>query len=762
MVKKVELLAPCGSYESFLAAVNAGADAVYLGGNRYSARAYADNFSQEELVRVIHTAHLYQVKVYLTVNTLMKEEELEQLYDFIYPCYLAGLDGVIVQDMGVFSFIRRNFPDMELHASTQMTLTGVYGAAYLKKLGCSRIVPARELSLSEIRKIKETVDIEIEAFIHGAMCYCYSGQCLMSSMIGGRSGNRGRCAQPCRLPYQVHGKEGYFLSLKDMNTLEYLPELMEAGIDSFKIEGRMKKPEYVAGVVSLYRKYMDFWYEHEEGELSGGFEISEQDRKLLNSLYIRSETGDGYYHHPRGKDMLTLESPGYRETPEVFLRKLRETYCKELPPAALSFRVECRAGEPIRAQARCALPKPFRKKDGKTETLFAAAEGPVLERAGNRPATEEDVKKQMKKLGGTPFVLAECQVELGEDCFVPVKVLNELRRELLEKIYLQAGGRTGEDCRRVSAPEGAVSVSEDRETKEDTTVSEPQQTSKKACSLTLSVQKPEQFHALFPFLYDARETEENCVLLEADLLEEKPELIKPLQENHMAWGIRLPRILRDKDAAYLSWLEGFVRKQRPKILYCGTIDAFAWTKEIHFEGKIAEESSQACWNRESLAFWGRESDVLSLPPELGSREIRSLCNGAGEHLEKLEAALYGRTPLMVTANCIRLSTGSCEKKKSSDIVIKDRLGKEFPVFTNCRHCYNVIYNCLPLSLHGQLWMLKQDGISRYRLDFTTEPGKECGKIYQTFQELLSSDIRREEKGLSGVETTTGHIRRGVE
>ena len=324
MEKRVELLAPCGSYESFLAAVNAGADAVYLGGREFGARAYAENFSEEELVSAIRQAHLFNVKVYLTVNTLVKEREFSKIYGYMLPLYEAGLDGVIVQDMGVLGFLRERFPDLKLHASTQMTITGIYGADYLKKAGCERIVPARELSLEEITFIKERVPVEIEAFVHGAMCYCYSGQCLMSSMIGGRSGNRGRCAQPCRLPYKTAGKEGCFLSLKDMNTLEYLPELIRAGIDSFKIEGRMKKPEYVAGVVSVYRKYIDRYYEG-----GPGFRVDPEDKRILNNLYIRSETGSGYYLKSRGREMLTLKKPGYNEADPALLKSLRESLIRE-------------------------------------------------------------------------------------------------------------------------------------------------------------------------------------------------------------------------------------------------------------------------------------------------------------------------------------------------------------------------------------------------------------------------------------------------
>ena len=303
---KVELLSPAGNFDALKGAINAGADAVYLGGKSYGARAYADNFTADEICEGIHYAHVFGRKIYLTVNTLIKEKELDDLYHFMLPFYEKGLDGVIVQDMGVLRFLRHYFPGLLLHASTQMTITGPEGAALLKEEGISRIVPARELSLDELISLKQRTGVEIEAFIHGAMCYCYSGQCLFSSLLGGRSGNRGRCAQPCRLPYQVQAKsprghalktslvqsEGqscYPLSMKDMCTIDLLPKLIEAGIDSFKIEGRMKDPAYAAGVTAVYRKYIDRYYQVKEN-----FQVSKEDQKLLASLYIRSETEDGY------------------------------------------------------------------------------------------------------------------------------------------------------------------------------------------------------------------------------------------------------------------------------------------------------------------------------------------------------------------------------------------------------------------------------------------------------------------------------------
>ena len=233
--RKIEILAPAGSYAAFRAALSAGADAVYAGGRRFGARAYAENFTEEEMIQAIQESHIYGRKFYLTVNTLLKECEIKDLYGYLAPLYENGLDAVIVQDMGVLEYVREYFPGMDIHASTQMTITGALGAKFLETQGVSRVVPARELSLGEIREIREKTGMEIECFVHGALCYCYSGQCLLSSMIGGRSGNRGQCAQPCRLPYTMNGEKKYLLSPKDICTLELIPDMAEAGIDSFKI-----------------------------------------------------------------------------------------------------------------------------------------------------------------------------------------------------------------------------------------------------------------------------------------------------------------------------------------------------------------------------------------------------------------------------------------------------------------------------------------------------------------------------------------------
>lgn len=317
-MRKTEILAPAGSYEGILADVAAGADAVYVGGMQFGARAYADNLSCEQLCDAIDYVHLHDKKLYLTVNTLLRTEELEeQLYDYICPFYERGLDAVIVQDMGVLSFFYEQFPDLPIHASTQMTITTPFSAQCLKEYGVTRIVPARELSIEEIRNMKEKTGLEIECFTHGALCYCYSGQCLMSSLIGGRSGNRGRCAQPCRKRYQDDsGKFGYYLSPKDMMTLELIPELLEAGIDSFKIEGRMKRAEYGAFTAYLYGKYVDLYEQVKNrdsflGELHKRQKEWEEEVLSLKDLYNRGGFTKGYYQKYHGADMMCTNRPNH-------------------------------------------------------------------------------------------------------------------------------------------------------------------------------------------------------------------------------------------------------------------------------------------------------------------------------------------------------------------------------------------------------------------------------------------------------------------
>ena len=436
MKQIAELLAPAGSVETMYAAFAAGADAVYIGGSRFGARAYADNAESESLLDAIDYAHLHGKKLYLTVNTLLKEQEMDELYEYLLPFYRQGLDAVIVQDFGVFRRVREWFPDLAIHASTQMIMSGELSAEKLKELGATRIVTPRELSLNEIRSIHKSCDLEIESFVHGALCYCYSGQCLFSSIAGGRSGNRGRCAQPCRMAYSVeqNGKvilpqqKGYILSPKDLCTIEILPKLIEAGVYSLKIEGRMKKPEYTAGVVSIYRKYLDRYLANPKAP----YRVSEADKKHLLGLFNRKGFTDGYYTRHNGTSMITYTAPDFRAGEDVFL-EIRTDYIGTKLKENIKGTVKIYQGKPailsVTAAAAC--------EDGNVSVLqkkeITVSAGMVQE-AKSRPLTKEAIQKQMEKLGDTDFSWESLMIETDEASFCPVGVLNELRRAGVQSI----------------------------------------------------------------------------------------------------------------------------------------------------------------------------------------------------------------------------------------------------------------------------------------------------------------------------------------
>ncbi len=418
--RKVELLAPAGNFEGLVGAINAGCDAVYIGGKAFGARAYADNFSDEEIVKAIKYAHLFDVKIYLTVNTLVKEREFDKAVEFVAPFVKVGLDAFIVQDIGLANVLRDTYPETEIHMSTQCFITGPGSAQFFKEFGATRVVLARELSLKEIETIKKTVDIELETFIHGAMCYCYSGQCLFSSALGGRSGNRGRCAGPCRQMYDaiVDGKEyhdRYFLSMKDQCTLTILDKLLDAGIDSLKIEGRMKKPEYTAFVTSVYRKYIDLY------NSGGDFFVDPKDIEKLRSIYMRSEIGTGYYERQKGREMMSLDNPGYSGNDDALMLKIRKRYVEVLKKAKITGYFS--------ASAKTGLSLTLCYKD-----ISVTATDPMCEEAKSRPTTKDDIERSLSKLGNTPFEFEELYIETVGDCFIPVKTINELRRKATEDL----------------------------------------------------------------------------------------------------------------------------------------------------------------------------------------------------------------------------------------------------------------------------------------------------------------------------------------
>ena len=417
-----ELLAPAGSPEALKAAVYAGCDAVYLGGRMYGARAYASNFDNAGIEQAVAFAHSHGVKVYVTVNTLLRDADLKEAADYLRFLSEADVDAVLIQDVGLLSLAREIVPDLPLHASTQMTITSLKGAKYLTEQGMKRVVLARELTLKEVKEITEA-GIETECFIHGSMCYCYSGQCLFSSLIGGRSGNRGRCAQPCRLPYKTgaKGKEEYCLSLKDMCTLEHLPELIESGIASFKIEGRMKNPAYAAWVTHIYRKYIDKYLANPNGK----FVVDAKDLEQLKTLYIRTALQDGYYHKYRGEDMITKESPAYSKTDESFVEEITNSLVAIKPKKPVSFRADFRIGEPCSLYAETTIGK---------NVYSAYVTGSEVQEAIKAPLSKEAIEEKLMKTGDSYFAVADMEVVTEGNIFLPVKAINELRREALEEL----------------------------------------------------------------------------------------------------------------------------------------------------------------------------------------------------------------------------------------------------------------------------------------------------------------------------------------
>lgn len=731
----VELLAPAGSYDAFLGAMNAGADAVYLAGNRFGARAYAENFSEEEICRAIRLAHFHGKKIYLTVNTLVKENELDGLKDYLSPLCDAGLDAVIVQDFGVLRFLHQHFPKLALHASTQMTLTGALGASLIKEEGVCRIVPARELSLTEIRELKEKTQLELECFIHGAMCYCYSGQCLFSSILGGRSGNRGRCAQPCRLPYQIeyaNGKksaECYPLSLKDMCTLSILPELIAAGIDSFKIEGRMKRPEYAAGVTALYRKYIDRFSDNPEA-----YQVEQKDLEQLKNLYIRSEIQTGYYDRHNGREMITMQKPSYLGSDEELLGRLREKYIHEPFKTPVSMRVLLNPGSRMKLT--------IHGEQGEISVL-----GEVVMSAQRAPLTEQELQKQLSKTGAALIRASEITIEQTGDCFLPVKSINALRREAVRAYEDMVIKKMGFPVPENNTEDGST---------DHNAAYVPEKVQKNRIDSIAPAR--DVLVATLEQLRTAIRHKPRRIYIESDLYLSAAGQIRELTRSQtQKCFLALPHILRKRDEVYLCRLaklleedalvHGFLVRNLEAAAYLSGL----FGKES--EKKIVTDAGLYGMNREALSFLSSYADEATLPYELNAGECRRLSTAARSLSLPLSLIAYSRIPMMITANCIRQTDGRCILKNPSDretpVYLSDRKQARLPVCTNCKHCYNIIYNSIPYSLHRKEKDIARIAPAALRYDFVMETPKEMDAI-------LTGEV------FPFKEYTTGHFQRGVE
>ena len=755
--KQAEILAPAGSWASMKAAVAAGADAVYMGGTRFGARAYADNPDEKGLLEAIDYVHLHGRRLYMTVNTLFKESELKELAEYMTPYYNQGLDGVIVQDLGALRIMKENFPGLELHASTQMTITSVYGARMLKDFGCSRVVTSREMSLDEIRRVREEVDVEIESFVHGALCYCYSGQCLMSSLIGGRSGNRGRCAQPCRLPYRVyegqHGQgkpavmnrenEKYVLSLKDLCTLDILPDILEAGVYSLKIEGRMKSPRYTAGVVSIYRKDADRYLDHGRE----GYHVEPEDRKMLLDLFDRGGFTSGYYEEHNGRDMVALkEKPEFREGNQKLFDYLDRAYVEAELKESVMGHVILETGKPSVMTLSCS-------------GVEVTVNGQAPEAAQKQPMTEEKVLKQLNKTGNTPFSFEHLSAELKGEMFLPVQALNELRRsglKALESALLQPY-RAGRELAGLSG-----SGEMDHQLMPDDTAparfgqpSAAAQPTSAPFTLTASLEEPWQ---LEPVL---NQKDVSAVYLDAAGF--GPASWKDAADRCHAAGracyLALPHIFRDhalrffKDSLALLADAGFDG------VLVRALEEIQWLEDNRIALPFITDASVYAWNSGTLEELASRNPVaVTMPWELNSREMGPVVQACCQAHIPGELVVYGHAPMMVSAQCITRTVKSCTHDRGL-LMLKDRTGAMLPVKNHCRFCYNTIYNPSPVSLLGNEDLIRRMGLARIRLQFTVEDAQQTEKVLESFSASFMGGKTIEPPFK---DFTRGHFKRGVE
>lgn len=702
--KDFELLAPAGNLEILKGVIESGADAVYVGGSMFGARAYANNFTEEELLEAIDFAHLRGVKVYLTVNTLIKNSEFSKLYDYLLVYYKRGLDAVIVQDIGVVKAIHEYFPSMEIHTSTQMTVTGADGVRFLSQFGVTRVVMAREVSLAEMKRIHEETGMELEAFVHGALCYSYSGQCLFSSILGGRSGNRGRCAQPCRLPYTVEGKKDeYILSLKDMCGIKALDKLHDAGVYSLKIEGRMKQLEYACGVVKYYRSYID-----------SKKPVSDADYDRIKALGNRCGFTDRYYFDHNGSDMVTYVKPNFVSNaaePSPEKRKL-----------SIEGELVLREGEPGSLTVK------------RGDVTYKASIEPVSA-ALKAPLDKKAAIDRINKTGDTDFEFSHIKAQIGENVFVPNGALNKLRRDAISglcdkllKKYYRNDARYVDMSGLTALPEHVV--------KSDAAHVEAVNDYTTICSCMTRAQLDTLigYECFDVFYLDFDMYDRNT------LIQQFADDVKCLTKRNKKVYLMLPTIFRADSSDYFVT----IAKELDKVSFEGFVvknyEELYLTENLFTGKKVILDHNMYTFNDVSKsAFFEHGVSGDTVPLELNSKEIMHRNNIGSQMI------VYGYYPLMTTANCVHKNTKGCDKKQKL-IYLKDRYNKSFAVCNNCKECYNTIYNSLPTMLTKNISKLKEAGIRSFRYSFTIETPKQIKAV-------MDDKV---------AEYTNGHYKRGVE
>lgn len=805
--KKPELLSPAGSMESLKAAVNNGCDAVYLGGKAFSARQYAGNFSLQELEEACDYCHLRGVKVYVTVNTLYKEEELKEFLKFVGCLYEMGVDALIMQDIGAARLVREHFPDFPLHASTQMTVNSLADAEYWYEQGFRKIVLSRELSLDEIKEITAHTEAEIETFIHGALCVCYSGQCIMSSILGGRSGNRGRCAQTCRLPYTLYRghdtiAEGCLLSPKDIATVDILPQLIDAGIASLKIEGRMKNPEYVAGVTGIYRKYIDMAFDTPEA-----YTVDPQDRKALAQLFNRGGFTEGYYTSFAGRDMMSIERPkswgllvGHvdkylPEQKKVSIRTREplvpgdgiEIWTKNEPHIGTNVSKASKAGEvitltmegpieknnavyrtygkalndslrktwekdsrklPIWGMLRAKEGEPFSIQlwDANGSSVFAS--GAVVERAESQPMLPMKLREQTEKMGATPFRLEGLETDIDQYIYISVSEVNRIRREAceaLEKAILKKSKRK-------------LSAGTEQPEKE----TPPLLRQKK---LTALVANQGQLDAVLREKRICRIYYECTGGLESNL----ERIIEKCRKAGVSIYAALPRVEREWNAEAEETMFRRLAESGIDGFLVRSAGQFARAKQ---SGKrVVTDYNLNVLNSEAAAYWRAQgADNICLSVEANLQEI----NRIGDR--DCEMVVYGYLPLMKTQQCPignyaggKNGRRSCTEYGNEDLYfLRDRKGVKFPLLTDCERCVCTILNGKPLFTLKFYDEILESTTGYVRLDFTKEGPGRTERIAKAYGEKTAdcektSPLVRELIGEMGERgSTKGHFFRGVE
>lgn len=783
-MEKVELLAPAGSMESLYAAVNNGADAIYLGGPKFSARAKAVEFDNEKMKLAVDYAHSYGVKIYVTMNIILKPNELSEAIRYVGYLYEIGVDALIIQDLGLLKLIQERFPDFEVHASTQMTIHNGEGALYYKEKGFERVVLSRELSKDEIKYISKDLGVETEIFVHGALCVSYSGQCLMSAMIGSRSGNRGKCAQPCRQEYRLISensgeRKGHLLSTKDTCTINDIKDIIDSGAYSLKVEGRMKRPEYVAGVIGSYRKALDKELKNKNFDINEG-------RKTLLQLFNRGGFSTAYLKKDTGKDMMSFVIPkntgieigtiddkgdillkdsialgdgiGFSNkgfTVSKIILKGNEVQEAKAGDKVKLFPKGYKKGDVIYRTSNKKLTdslmdtvKPYYKKiPMHGEVIFKVGEpfalktsfngvkyevqGEVVEKAERKPLDKERIAEALKKSGDYPYKFEGICFEQFEDGFLRVSSLNNLRRELFDKILkdvLSKGRR-----KRTGA-----------EKKNPKILIEP----KEALDMDLLVTctTKEQFKTLI---------EAGIKNIGVDLYSREKDSLK-IKDIENVKGVNIyiltPEIIKTEFEKVVTMIDK--AKEHIKGLITGNAGIINKYKDSL---KIIGDYKLNVFNEESLEFYRGDLNIVSLSLELNKREIKEVMKN-----KTLGAAyqVYGKTELMVSEYCPIGSTfgGKCTDRECNKACTRDRftlvdeMNEGFRVMTDV-FCRSHILNGVALNLIGEKEELKNMGISTFRIDFKDESRDDIIKVL---------DMLRNKTEIETKHYTKGCYKRGVE